>query len=70
MFHFTVPGMTCGGCARRVTNAILSVDPAAEITTDPSGRDVKVTTHSDEQALVAALAEAGYPPERKDQSAS
>lgn len=70
MFQFTVPGMTCGGCARRVTNAILSVDPAAEIITDPPARDVRVTTSADEQALVTALAEAGYPAECKGQPAA
>lgn len=67
MFQFTVPGMTCGGCARRVTNAILSVDPTAEVITDPPTHDVKVHTRADERALVAALAEAGYAAERKDQ---
>ena len=66
MFQFTVPGMTCGGCARRVTSAILSVDPAAEVITDPPSRDVKITTQSEERALVAALAEAGYPARGKD----
>lgn len=70
MFQFTIPDMTCGGCARRVTNAILSVDPTAEVITDPPARDVKVTTQADEQALVAALAEAGYPAERKNQPAT
>lgn len=70
MFQFTVPGMTCGGCARRVTSAILSVDPAAEVITDPPARDVKVTTHAEEQAIVAALDEAGYPAERKGQPAT
>ncbi|HHX89505.1 MAG TPA: heavy-metal-associated domain-containing protein [Paracoccus sp.] len=70
MFQFTVPGMTCGGCARRVTTAILSVDPAAEVITDPPARDVKVTTGADEKALVAALAGAGYPAERKHQAAT
>lgn len=70
MFQFTVPGMTCGGCARRVTSAILSVDPTAEVITDPPARDVKIITHAEEQAIVAALAEAGYPPQRKDQSAA
>jgi len=69
MFQFTVPGMTCGGCARRVTNAILSVDPAAEVVTDPPARDVKVTTRAEEQAIVAALTEAGYPAERMSQPA-
>lgn len=69
MFQFTVPGMTCGGCARRVTNAILSIDSTAEVITDPPARDVKITTSADEQALVTALAEAGYPAERKGQPA-
>ncbi|KAB2692701.1 heavy-metal-associated domain-containing protein, partial [Brucella lupini] len=32
MFRFTAPDMTCGGCARRVNNALLSVDPAADVT--------------------------------------
>ncbi|MBX3584460.1 heavy-metal-associated domain-containing protein [Agrobacterium tumefaciens] len=64
MFQFTIPGMTCGGCARRVTNAILSVDPQAQIVTDPPSRDVKVISKANEQALLAALGEAGYPAEQ------
>ncbi len=70
MFQFTIPGMTCGGCARRVTDAILSVDPAAEVITDPPSRAVKITTSVGEEALVAALAEAGYPARRIDQAAA
>ncbi|OYZ94065.1 MAG: heavy metal transport/detoxification protein [Rhizobiales bacterium 17-65-6] len=70
MFQFTIPGMTCGGCGRRVTNAILTVDPAAEVITDPPSREVKVITKADEQVLLAALSEAGYPVERKDQPAA
>ncbi len=68
MLQFIIPGMTCGGCARRVTNSILSVDPEAQIVTDPPSREIKVTTMADEQALLAALVEAGYPAERKDQA--
>lgn len=70
MFQFTAPDMTCGGCARRVNNALLSVDPAADVTTNPPTREVTVTTKVDEQVLPAALTEAGYPAERKDQSAA
>ena len=33
MLELTLPGMTCGGCARGVTAAIKSVDPAAEVVT-------------------------------------
>lgn len=61
MLHFSVPGMTCGNCARRVTNAILGVDPEAQIITDPASRDVRVTTKADEALLLAALDAAGYP---------
>lgn len=61
MFQFTIPDMTCGNCAGRVTKAILSVDPAAEVVTDPPSRLVKITTKAQEQALLAALSEAGYP---------
>jgi len=71
MLQFNVPDMTCGNCAKRVTNAILAVDPEAQIITDPPARDVKITTKAQEQAIVAALAEAGYPVEtRKPSTAS
>ena len=69
MFRFTVPSMTCSSCARRITDAILSVDPAAEVITDPPARDVKITSQADEQALLVALAEAGYPVEQAYQQA-
>ena len=70
MFQFTIPGMTCGGCARRVTNAILSVDPQAQIVTDPPSRSAKVTSTAKEETLLAALGEAGYPAGQKDQPAA
>lgn len=64
MLRFRVPDMTCGGCARAVTNAIRAVDPAAEVVADPPGRVLSVDSTADEPALVAALVEAGYHPER------
>lgn len=60
MYQFHVPGMTCGGCARVVTNAIKAIDPAAEVTTDPSARRITVRSQANEQALMSAHAEAGY----------
>lgn len=61
MIRFEVPDMTCGGCARRVTNAVQSVDPAAKVGASPSTREVRVETTADLAALRAALQEAGYP---------
>lgn len=61
MIRFHIPNMTCGGCAKSVTKALLSVDPHARIETDPPAREVRVGSTSDESALRAALSGAGYP---------
>lgn len=56
-----VEGMTCGGCAKSVTKAILSVDPNASIETNPATRTVRVETTVPQAAVREVLAEAGYP---------
>lgn len=61
MFRFHIPDMTCGGCARSVTKALLSVDPQARIDADPPTREVRVVSAIEERAFLAALSEAGYP---------
>ena len=61
MLRFYIPNMTCGGCAKAVTKALLSVDPQARIETDPPAREVRVDSTLDESAFVAVLREAGYP---------
>jgi copper chaperone len=60
MMTFKVEGMTCGGCARAVTNAVKGVDPEAEVAADVPGRTVTVASRADQARIVAALAEAGY----------
>lgn len=62
MLELNLPGMTCGGCARGVTAAIKSVDPAAEVETDVPGRTVRVTTTAPADAVKAAVQDAGYMP--------
>jgi len=61
MLQFHIPNMTCGSCARPVRDALLSVDPLAQIETDTPARQVRVETALDEAAFIAVLAEAGYP---------
>ena len=65
MYLFTVPNMTCGGCAKSVTKALQSVDAGARIETDPAKREVRVETSATEADLREVLAEAGYPAEQK-----
>ena len=59
--EFKIENMTCGGCARSVTKAIQSVDPNAEIETNPAARTVRVETTATSQALQKALEDVGYP---------
>jgi copper chaperone len=60
MLELTLPGMTCGGCARGVTAAIKSVDPTAEVVTDVLARSVRIETSAEPEAIKGAVAEAGY----------
>jgi copper chaperone len=61
MLQFHIPNMTCGSCAKPVRDALLSVDPLAQIETDTPARQVRVETALGETAFLAVLAEAGYP---------
>ena len=58
--RFHVQNMTCGGCARGVTKAVRSVDPAAGIEIDLDARTVELTTAQPAAALIAALDTAGF----------
>ena len=60
--QFHIENMTCGGCARSVTRAIQSVDPAADVKADPSTQKVEVTSAVARDRLVAALTKVGYAP--------
>lgn len=62
MIELTLPGMTCGGCARGVTAAIKAVDPTAEIVIDIATRNVQVATIADRKTVQDAVTEAGFTP--------
>lgn len=60
MIKFKVKGMTCGGCARAVTNAVQKVDWNASINVDLPAQTVAVESEADADRLKAAIEEAGY----------
>jgi copper chaperone len=60
MITFNVTGMTCGGCARAVTNAVHQVDPAATVEIDLAAKTVRVTSAASADRLQSAIEEAGY----------
>lgn len=61
MLRFYIPNMSCGGCAKSVTKALLSVDPQARIEIHPPSREARVDSAFDESAFLEALTKAGYP---------
>ena len=63
--EYYVERMTCSGCARSVTKAILSIDQTAEISADPAKRKLVVQTTAAPGEVEAVLAEAGYPASRR-----
>jgi copper chaperone len=60
--QFHLDDMVCGGCARTVVKTIQTIDPSAQITTDPPSRLVEVHTTASQDQIAAALTEAGFPP--------
>lgn len=57
---FNVQGMTCGHCERTVTQAVKSVDPAAEVKIDRTTGKVDVKSDQPHEAIARAIAEEGY----------
>lgn len=57
---FNVQGMTCGHCERAVTQAVKSVDAAAEVRIDRAAGKVDVQSTEPRDAIAKAIAEEGY----------
>lgn len=62
MLEFDIAALSCGHCARAVTEAVHEVDPAAQVQVDLATKHVTVDTQADRARVAAALADAGYAP--------
>lgn len=62
MLEFDIASLSCGHCARAVTEAVHEVDPAAQVQVDLARKHVQVQTAAPREQVAAKLAEAGYPP--------
>lgn len=60
MVQFHVAGMTCGGCARSVTNAVKGVDAGAVVNVDLATKLVAVDSKAAASAIANAIKAAGY----------
>lgn len=57
---YTVNGMTCGGCARSVEQAIKAQKADAVVTIDVSTARVTVENGPDDAAIAKAVDDAGF----------
>ena len=62
MIQFSIPQMSCGHCARAVTEAVKEVDPQATVDVDLASKKVNVESQAQRERLIEALTEAGYAP--------
>ena len=63
MLSFNVQDMTCGHCARAITQAVQAVDAQAQVRIDIPTHRVDITPgQADAERLAAAIREAGYTP--------
>ncbi|MBI1209687.1 MAG: heavy metal transporter [Azospirillum sp.] len=57
---YKVDGMTCGGCARSVTNAIVKAAPGAKVEVDLAAGTVAVDAAVAAEAVQKAVEAAGF----------
>lgn len=57
---FQVQGMSCGHCVGAVTQAVKSVDPAAEVKVDLASGKVEVRSDGERSAIASAIEAEGY----------
>ncbi|WP_298924124.1 heavy-metal-associated domain-containing protein [uncultured Ramlibacter sp.] len=54
--------MACGGCAKTVTDAVLALDPQAQVRIDLPAKTAQVDSGKTREELARALSAAGYAP--------
>ncbi|MHA1599129.1 MAG: heavy-metal-associated domain-containing protein [Alphaproteobacteria bacterium] len=57
---YNVNGMTCGGCANSVSNAIKAAAAGAEVSVDLDAKQVSVEGFDDDQVIEQAVSDAGF----------
>jgi len=60
MQTFQVSGMSCGGCADAVTQAIRRIDSSAQVDVDLGAGRVRVEGAAAPEAIAAAIEDAGF----------
>lgn len=59
--QFSIARMSCGGCVKTITAAIVSIDANAKVEADTVSKQVTVETSASREDVLKALDTAGYP---------
>ncbi|MDC0831928.1 hypothetical protein CKA32_003173 [Geitlerinema sp. FC II] len=60
MLKLKVPDMACSACADTITKAVRQLDDSAKVEADLDQKTVAIETQQSEDAVKAAITEAGY----------
>lgn len=58
--EITVKGMTCGGCVRSVTNALMNMDQNAQVEITLETQNIKLQTTKSENQVKEVIEDAGF----------
>lgn len=61
MYELTMPAMSCNHCKQSITRAVQGLDASATLQFELPAHRLKVTSTLPLAALLAVLADAGYP---------
>jgi len=61
MARYCIAQLTCGHCKATIGQTVRAQDPAARLIFDMAAREVRSDTAAKRPALLAALADDGYP---------
>lgn len=64
MYQFTVDGMGCQSCVRKITLAIQAKDPDATIDADLKSKQVSVSSSMTGDEIAEIIVALGYPTQR------
>ena len=62
MLKLSIPAISCGHCARIITDTIHELDPEAKVQVDIDHKTASIDTRAEPAAVRARLTEEGYPP--------
>lgn len=61
MLTLSIPAISCGHCARAITDTVLELDPGAVVQVDVAAKTAVIDTRAERTAVLGKLAEEGYP---------